>query len=217
MKIVDLSHTISHGTGAYADLPAPSIYPHLTRGDSHRRYGGLATFQIDRIAMVGNTGTYLDTPFHRYPEGADLSTIDLARHAGVPGVVIGLAPKARAITRNLIPAALPRGAAVLFATGWDRRWGTPEYMHDAPFLGADAAHELVERGVALVGIDGPNLDDVQDLARPAHTILLKNNIGIVEHLCNLGSLDGEPFAFFAVPPSIKSVGSFPVRAFALLQ
>lgn len=215
-KIVDLSHPIADGSGAYPGLPSPSIAPHISRDQSVERYGGLATFQFDRITMVGNTGTYLDAPFHRYTDGADMSGIDLTRHAGVPGLVVHVAKSVRAITCDLLPSKMPHGAAVLFATGWDRRYGTPEYMCDAPFLAADAATALVERGAALVGIDGPNLDAIEDLARPAHTILLGGGVSIVEHLCNLHSLNGEPFAFFAVPPALKNVGSFPVRAFAML-
>jgi kynurenine formamidase len=217
MRIIDLSHSIEHGRGAYPGLPEPSIRPHIAREDSHERYGGLATFQIDAIAMVGNTGTYLDAPFHRDEHGVDMSAIDLARHAGIPGVVVRVPDSVRSITPDVLPAVFPRGAAVLFATGWDRRYGTAEYAADAPFLHADCARTLVGRGAVLVGIDGPNLDDIGDLARPAHTILLRSGVGIVEHLRNLDALDGEPFAFFAVPPALKRVGSFPVRAFALFQ
>jgi kynurenine formamidase len=217
MKVVDLSHTIEDGNGAYAGLPGPSIAPHLTRTDSIDRYGGLASFQIDRISMVGNTGTYLDAPYHRYPDGADMAAIDLARHVGLPGAVVTIPRAVRAIGPEHLPADLRSGSCVLFETGWDRLWGTPAYMESAPFLSARAAHVLARAGVAIVGIDSPNLDDVDDLARPAHTVLLRHNVGIVEHLRNLGALGTKAFHFFAAPPAFKNVGSFPVRAFAILS
>jgi arylformamidase len=217
MKFVDLSHAIAHGTAAYPGLPQPAFTAHLTREESRRNYDGASEFQIDHIAMVGNTGTYLDSPFHRFEGGADLAALDLSRLANLAGVVVHVPRDVRAIEPEIIPRDLPAGGCVLLDTGWDRHWNTGAYAVDAPYLTRKAAEILARAEVALVGIDAVNMDDTADGARPAHTVLLENDIAVVEHLCNLGQLDGEPFRFFAVAPPLRGVGTFTVRAFAILH
>jgi kynurenine formamidase len=215
--IVDLSHAIDPSVRTYPGLPLPAIAVHLTREASRSANGGRSEFQIDSIAMVGNTGTYLDSPFHRYATGRDISTIDLARHANLKGVVVSVGDDVRAITPDLLPEDLPTGGAVLFRTSWDRRWGTGEYGVDSPYLHERTAVSLVKAGIFIAGIDSVNIDNMRDLSRPVHTILLEANIGIVEHLCNLKALTNKAFRFFAVPPAVRGMGSFPVRAFAIVQ
>ncbi|MET0459472.1 MAG: cyclase family protein [Ilumatobacteraceae bacterium] len=215
-SIIDLSHEIADGTVTYPGLPAPVISDHLSRVDSRERYEPGYEFQIGRIEMVSNTGTYLDTPFHRFPDGHDLAGLDLGRVAGVDGVLVDAtaAPEAGA---ELLAGLDVAGRAVLVRTGWDRHWGTDAYGDPAhPFLGVDAAELLVAAGAAVVGIDSVNIDDTRTGARPIHTALLGAGIPIVEHLCRLDELTGRPFAFFAVPPAVVGMGTFPVRAFAVL-
>lgn len=217
MKVVDLSHPFSDGFGSYLDLPPPVIKPYISRAESSIQNSGLASFRIDMISFVGSTGTYLDTPYHRFADGADLSTIDLERHVNVPGVLVSVPTANRAITPNMLPEKLPQRSCFLFATGWDLYWGSQAYMKDAPFLHPETAQVLLDSNAVIVGIDAPNIDDIDDLARPVHTMLLQHGIGIVEHLSNLHSIGTQRFRFFAAPPAIQSVGSFPVRAFALLD
>jgi kynurenine formamidase len=108
-----------------------------------------------------------------------------------------------------------KGKAVLVHTGWDAHWRTDAYSAGQhPFLTRDAAEHLARAGAALVGIDSLNIDDDKDGARPAHTILLGAGVAIVEHMTNLAALPDTGFRFFAVPPKVKGMGSFPVRAFA---
>lgn len=214
MAIVDLSHAVEHGTVTYPGLPAPVITDHLSRAESRERYAEGYEFQIGRIDMVANTGTYLDTPFHRFGDGHDLTGLDLARVADVPGVVIDV-PEQGA-TADLLDGLELAGRAVLFRTGWDRHWGTEEYGGPThPYVAVDAAELLVEAGAALVGIDSVNIDDTRTGERPIHTALLAAGIPIVEHLRSLDALGEAPFRFFAVPPAIGGLGTFIVRAFAL--
>jgi arylformamidase len=166
---------------------------------------------------VANTGTYIDAPFHRYADGKDLSGLRLESLAGLDAVVIqGLADGSRAVDWTAFERQELRGKAVLVRTGWDAHWGTPAYGTGNPYLTAAAAEYLVSQGVALVGIDSLNIDDIGDLARPVHSALLGAEIPIVEHLCNLGTLPAGGFRFTAVPPKVSGVGTWPVRAFALL-
>lgn len=215
-ELLDLSHVIGDGTITYPGLPAPVITDHLGREASRERYAPGYEFQIGRIDMVANTGTYLDTPFHRFADGHDLAGLDLARVAGVPGLLID-ATGAQAAGVELLDGLELAGRAVLFHTGWDQHWGSSRYGDpEHPFVATDAAERLIDAGVAVVGIDSVNIDDTRGGERPIHTVLLGAGIPIVEHLCGLDRLAGRPFRFTAVPPAVAGMGTFPVRAFAEL-
>jgi kynurenine formamidase len=214
--IVDLSHVLEDGTVTYPGLPAPVISDHLSREASHQRYAPGYEFQIGRIDMVSNTGTYLDTPFHRYPDGYDLAGLDPARVVGVPGIVVDAGED-----QEISPARLEgrdvTGHAVLFRTGWDRHWGTERYGEpDHPYLGLAAAERLAEGGAAVVGIDSLNIDGTRTGERPIHTVLLAAGVPIIEHLTGLDQIGGRPFTLVAVPPAIRGMGTFPVRALAVV-
>jgi arylformamidase len=210
--LVDLSHTIEHGMVTYGDLPGPHICDYWTREESAARYDDGSSFQIGRIDMVANTGTYLDAPFHRFAEGDDLAALDLARLAALSGLCVRA--EEQAAGPELFEALDVAGKAVLIRTGWDRHWRTDAYGEDHPFLAEAAARLLAERGAALVGIDSYNVDDTSTRSRPVHTILLSAGILVCEHMTNLGALPAAGFAFSAVPPRIAGMGTFPVRAFA---
>jgi kynurenine formamidase len=216
-RLVDVSHRIAHGMITYPGLPGPEIVDHLTRDAAEHAYGPGVRFHIGRISMVANTGTYLDSPFHRFDGGVDLAGLPLERLAALDGVVVRLSgSRTRAIdVAELVPYEVA-GRAVLLQTGWDRHWGTAAYGVDAPFLTAAATRWLVEHGAALVGIDSVNIDDVGDRTRPAHTGLLAAGIPIVEHLCQLAELPVTGFAFHAAPPAVEQFGTFPVRAYAVI-
>jgi len=213
--LVDLSHIVNSGMVTYKGLPAPLVCDYLSREASRGSYAEGTEFQIGRIDMVANTGTYVDSPFHRYATGRDLADLDLARLADVPGVLVRVDDRSiRAVDRSLFEGIDVCGRAVLVRTGWDEHWGTEHYFEGHPFLTEDAARYLVERSAAIVGIDSYNIDDVDDLHRPVHTTLLGADIPIVEHLTGLQLLPDGPFSFFAVPVKVRGMGTFPVRAFA---
>ena len=216
--LVDLSHTIRAGMVTYPGLPAPSISDHLTREASRGVYATGTEFAIGAITMVGNTGTYIDSPFHRYANGADLAGLDLNTLVDLPAVVVHRRDVAeRSVGVAELPDDIEAGCAVLIDTGWDRHFGTEAYGVDAPFLSEAATELLVNRGVALVGIDSVNIDDASPESagrRPIHTALLGNGIHVVEHLTNLAVLPARGARFTAVPPRIEGFGTFPVRAYA---
>jgi kynurenine formamidase len=215
MPFLDLSHTIEHGMTTHPGLPGPLICDFLSREASRGRYAPGVEFQIGKIEMVANTGTYVDSPFHRYADGRDLSALPLESLAGLEAVLVEGA-RSGPVGRDAFSGRDVRGKAVLVRTGWDAHWGTPAYLANNPFLTAEAAAYLVAHGAALVGIDSVNIDDLGDLARPVHSALLGAEIPIVEHLCGLGQLPAEGFRFTAVPPKVAGVGTWPVRAFATL-
>jgi arylformamidase len=215
---VDVSHEVEHGMITYRGLPAPVICDYLSREESRQHYAEGTEFHIGRIDMVANTGTYIDAPFHRYAEGKDLSQLALSSIANLEGIRIRAGNSgARGIDASLFRGADVRGKAVLVYTGWDAHWRTDRYFEGHPFLTRDAAQFLADSGAKLVGIDSLNIDDTQDLSRPAHSILLGADIPIVEHLCNLSSLPDDRFRFFAVPVKVRAFGTFPVRAFAIVE
>ena len=217
-EIIDVCHTIHDGMITYKGLPPPVISDHLTRERSREHYAPGTEFHIGKIEMVANTGTYLDSPFHRYPEGTDLAGLSLYSLANLDGVVIRCEAAPRAIEPSAFANLELRDKAVLFHTGWDLRWRTEAYSDGThPFITADAADLLVAKGAALVGIDSYNIDDTATGERPAHSILLAANIPIVEHLCGLGDLPHSDFRFFAVPVKVKDFGTFPVRAFGIVR
>ncbi len=217
-KLVDLSHAITDGMVTYKGLPGPHICDFWTREASAAKYDDGSTFQIGRIDMVANTGTYVDVPFHRFAEGKDLSEIGIESFADLPGLVVrqpfeaGLGVDAAAFAGLQV-----HGRAVLVATGWDRHWGSDAYFHDHSFLTPAAAELLAERGAALVGIDSHNIDDTRVRARAVHTILLGAGIPICEHMTGLGALPDSGFRLTAAPPKVRGMGTFPVRAFARLD
>ena len=218
-RVVDLSHPIRAGLITYPGLPAPVITPHLTRADSRAKYAPGTEFAMDIITMIGNTGTYLDSPFHRYADGADLAGLELASLVGLRAEVFHLTDAWDATRRGIRAEVLAdrdvRGAAVLLHTGWDRHFGTAEYGTGAPFLTADGAEHLIAAGAALVGIDSVNIDDTESGGeRPAHTVLLGAGVHVVEHLTNLAAVPPRGAGFTAAPPAIEGFGTFPVRAFA---
>ena len=217
-ELVDLSHPIRAGLVTYPGIPAPTITPHLTREASRDHYAPGTEFAIDIITMAGNTGTYLDSPYHRYAEGGDLASLDLATLVGVPAEVYRFTD---ATTRGVPAEALLdrdlAGTAVLLHTGWSRRFGTPEYAQGAPFLTEAGAQHLVDAGVAIVGIDSLNIDDTESGGtRPAHSILLAAGVHVVEHLTALDRVPVHGARFTAVPPRVEGFGTFPVRAFVEL-
>ena len=215
---VDLSHAIHDGLVTYPGLPAPEITEHLPREASAGKYAPGVTFQIGRISLVANTGTYLDSPWHRYAEGADLSGLSLDALVDLEGVLLRATGTGRRGIEVLQLAPLEmRGKAVLLQTGWDVHFGTPHYAREAPFLTDAAAAWLVEHGALLVGIDSINIDDMGDPGRPAHSRLLAAGIPIVEHLRGLEQLPATGFRFSAAPPRIQGLGTFPVRAYAIVD
>lgn len=216
--LIDLSHTVEGEMITYKGLPAPLICDYLSREASRQIYAPGTEFQIGKIEMVANTGTYLDSPFHRYADGKDLSQLDLAAVAHLPGVLVDVVKRqGRAIDQTSFQGLDVRGKAVLVHTGWARHWRTDQYFEDHPFLTAGAAAYLAEAGAVLVGIDSHNIDDTSTGERPVHSTLLGQEILIVEHLCHLEQILAGNFHFYAVPVKVKGFGTFPVRAFVQLE
>jgi kynurenine formamidase len=217
-RLIDLSHEIEDGMVTYRGLPSPVVGDWLSREASRTRYAAGTTFQIGKIDLLANTGTYIDAPFHRYERGHDVAGYTLDAVANLPALVIRAADRrGRAIDASRFSGLDVKGKAVLIHTGWDAHWRTETYSAGQhPFVTRDAAEVLAASGAALVGIDSLNIDDDKDGARPTHTILLGAGIAIVEHMTNLAALSEDGFRFFAVPPRVKGMGSFPVRAFALV-
>ena len=216
-RIVDLSHEIVDGMTTHPGIPPPSISTYLTHEASAARYAPGTTFEIGRIDLVANTGTYLDTPAHRFRGRPDLAGLDLERVVDLDGILVDCREATeRAIGPDAFRGTEVRGRAVLVATGWDQHWGTAAYLSDNPFLTGAAADWLVESGAALVGVDSLNVDSLADPRRPAHTAILGAGIPLVEHLTGLGALPRAGWRFFAAPPRIRGMATFPVRAFAIV-
>jgi len=213
-RLVDLSHVVEHGMVTYKGLPAPLICDFLSREASKKKYSETTTFQIGKIEMVANTGTYVDAPFHRYEEGKDLSELPLESLVDLEGLVFHT--KERANGPELFVKAKLRGRAVLVHTGWARHWGKDQYFEGHPYLTEAAAIWLRDQGAAFVGIDSLNIDSTETGERPVHTVLLGADIPIGEHLCNLEKLPDSGFRFHAAPVKVKGMGTFPVRAYAIL-
>ncbi|MFZ0544034.1 MAG: cyclase family protein, partial [Candidatus Promineifilaceae bacterium] len=213
-QLIDLSHVVEEGVVTYKGLPAPIICDFLSREESRKFYAPGTEFHIGKIEMVANTGTYLDSPFHRYANGKDLSQLPLESLANLETAVIR-ATEQQAIDASLFEGLDLAGKAVLVHTGWSVHWKTEQYFEGHPYLTADAAEFLRDVGAALVGIDSLNIDSTADISRPVHTTLLAAEIPIVEHMTNLDSLPNTNLRFFAVPVKVKDFGTFPVRAFAI--
>jgi len=216
-RFIDLSQTITEGMITLRGFPAPIICDFISREASRKRYAEGTSFQMGKIEMAANTGTYIDSPFHRFENGADISELDLANMADLDSVLVrATGMQGRAVDRHAFAATDARGKAVLVHTGWAEHWGTEQYFDNHPFLTKAAAVYLQEQGAVLVGIDSLNIDDTDDGERPVHTTLLGAGILIVEHLRGLEQLPAAGFTFTAAPAKVKGIGSFPVRAFAKL-
>jgi arylformamidase len=217
-RIVDLSHVITDGMVTYKGLPGPHICDFLSREQSVANYDDGSTFQIGRIDMVANTGTYVDVPSHRFADGEDLSEVGIECFANLSAIVVRQPfESGLAVDVAVFDGIDVRGRAVLIATGWDRNWGRDSDYDDHSFLTEAAAKRLVAERVALVGIDSHNIDDTRVRTRPVHTALLQAGIPICEHMTNLGALPDDGFRFSAVPPKVKGMGTFPVRAYAVIE
>lgn len=215
-KLIDLSHTVEDGMITYKGIPAPIICDFLTREASKAHYAEGTTFHIGKIEMAANTGTYIDSPFHRYAEGKDLSELALESIADVEGLVFHADTSQRAIGPELFSGVDVNGKAVLVHTGWAKHWRSEQYFEGHPFLTGEAAEWLKASGVSLVGIDSLNIDNTSDGHRPVHSILLGNDIPIVEHMCNLESLPNSGFKLHAAPVKVRNFGTFPVRVYAVV-
>jgi kynurenine formamidase len=216
-RAVDLSHEIVDGMATHPGIPGPTISAFLTHEASIGRYADGTTFEIGRIDLVTNTGTYLDTPAHRFPGRGDLASLELARVVDLDGVLVDCRGRSeKAIGRDAFEGVDIAGRAVLVATGWDAHWGTEAYLSDNPFLAGDAAQHLVDYGAALIGIDSLNIDALTDPRRPAHTAILDAGLPLVEHLTGLDQLPSHGWRFFAAPPRVRGMGTFPIRAFAIV-
>lgn len=215
-RFVELSHAIDAGMVTYAGLPGPVVSEFLTREASRANYSGGTTFSIGRVEMVANTGTYVDAPFHRFGDGPDVADLPLERLADLEGIVLDAGAAGRGIDAGLFGRGDFAGKAVLIRTEWSRFWRTPAYFENHPYLTRAAAERLVEAGAAFVGIDSLNIDDTRDGSRPAHTVLLHARIPIAEHLTNLEALPPAGFRLHCVPAPFHGLGSFPVRAYAIV-
>lgn len=214
MRYIELSHEISDGMPVFPGLERPRVTAFVDHQRSRAHYDGEAEFFISKLELVGNTGTYLDSPFHRYRDGRDLSGVPLEDVAGIPGVVLEAVVGAdRAISLAADESQLA-GSAVLVRTGWDARWGTDAYWAPGPYISPESLDLLLRARPKLVGVDCWNVDDTRDPSRRVHTRLLAEGILIVEHLCNLGALPPSGFRLYAVPLRVVSGASLPVRAFA---
>jgi len=217
-QFIDLSHTIEDGLISYKGLPAPIICDYISREASKQFYDGDTSFHIDKIEMVGNTGTYIDCPLHRYAHGKGFTEIELAALADLEGIKIIVSyQKQLAVTISDVEKYNVKGKAVLLQTNWSEHWNTERYYENHPFLTEKAAIYLRDNGAKLVGIDSHNMDDTRTRSRPAHSILLGADILVVEHLCNLDKIPERGFLFSAVPPKVKGMGTFPVRAMAKIN
>jgi kynurenine formamidase len=214
--LIDLSHTVEAGVVTYKGLPAPIICDYLSREASRKFYAPGTEFQIGKIEMVANTGTYMDSPFHRYADGKDLSELRLEQLAGLSAVKVSAGNAHSISAAHFTSLRDLAGKAVLVETGWSRHWKTDRYYEGHPFLTEDAARFLADAGVALVGIDSHNIDSTEDGRRPVHSTLLRRDILIVEHMTALDRVPDAGFKFSAVPVKVKGFGTFPVRAFASL-
>lgn len=214
-KLIDLSHVIFNGLITYKGLPAPIICDYLSREKSKGLYEAGTEFQIGKIEMVTNTGTYIDCPFHRFEHGADMAEVSLEQFANLDAITIN-ACNVTAIDADFFRDKDVRGKAVIVFTGWSKHWNTEAYFENHPYLTAEAAQYLKDQEVKLVGIDSHNIDNTTGKSRPVHTTLLGAGILIVEHLCNLDKLPLGNYKFNAVPPKFKGVGTFPVRAYAMV-
>jgi kynurenine formamidase len=216
-KLIDLSHEVEHGMITYKGLPAPIICDYLSREESRKHYAEGTEFNIGKIEMVANTGTYVDSPFHRFSDGIDLSELPLESLADLEGIVVRVQEHGRAIPANAFHGIEVAEKAVLIHTDWARHWRTDQYFEGHPFLTREAAQFLADSRAAFVGIDTYNIDDTTDGTRPAHTILLGNRIPICEHMRGLENLPADGFRFHAAPVKVKAFGTFPVRAYAVLD
>ena len=216
-KLIDLSHEVEHGMITYKGLPAPVICDFLSREDSRKNYSPGTEFHIGKIEMVANTGTYVDSPFHRFADGIDLSQLPLESLVNLDGTTIQAQKYGRSIPEEAFHGLDISGKAVLIHTGWSRHWRSDSYFEGHPFLAKEAAEFLMEEGAAFVGIDSYNIDDTADSTRPAHTVLLGSRIPICEHMCGLENLPTQGFRFHAAPVKVKAFGTFPVRAYAVLD
>ena len=215
--LIDVSHVVEDGQVTYPGLPATVVCDYLTREASRGRYAEGVEFHIGKIEMVANTGTYVDSPFHRYADGIDLAELPLERLANLEGVVIRAGGASQAVDVDAFREVDVAGKAVLVASGWDRHWGSDEYFTGHPYLTAAAAEYLKQADAALVGIDSLNIDATDDGRRPVHSTLLAAGIPICEHLCGLEQLPTEGFRFFAVFLKVRGMGTFPVRAFGIVE
>jgi arylformamidase len=214
-RFVDLSHPIVAGMTTYPGIPGPALSTLVSREESAQRLAGGVSFDIQRLDMVANTGTYLNAPFHLHAEGADVAQLPLERIVDVPIVVVRAQGRIRIEASLLGDPGLLWGTAVLVHTGWSRRWGSDAYLTGSPYLTAGTARALVEANVALVGIDALNIDDIEDRSRPAHHILLASAIPLLEHLTNLDAVPDTGARLTALPAPVRGMGTFPVRAVAV--
>ena len=216
-RLVDLSHTIEDGLITYRGLPAPIICDYYSHEESRRFYTEGTEFHIGKIEMVSNTGPYLDCPVPRFKAGKDLCKTPLEQLANLDGIKISVPfQDTLEISQSYFQNLSLKGKAVLIHTGWSQYWASEGYFENHPYLTSDAASFLVKAGVKLVGIDSYNMDDTSTITRPVHTMLLGQEICIVEHLCNLDLIPENGFRFTATPPKIEGMGTFPVRAYAEL-
>ena len=215
--LIDLSHEVEHGMITYKGLPAPIICDFLSREESRKHYAEGTEFNIGKIEMVANTGTYVDSPFHRFADGIDLAELPLESLADLEGIVVRVKDAGRALSAAVFHGSSLSGKAVLIHTGWARHWRTEQYFEGHPFLTREAAQFLADSGAAFVGIDTYNIDDISDGTRPAHTILLGNRIPICEHMCGLENLPDAGFRVHAAPVKVRAFGTFPVRAYAVVD
>jgi kynurenine formamidase len=216
-RLIDLSHTVEHGMITFKGLPAPIICDYLSREESRSRYEQGTEFQIGKIEMVSNTGTYIDAPFHRYADGKDLSELILEKLINLETIVVRADYRSGIeVGKHFFENLSVKGKAVLVHTNWSSFWRTDAYFENHSFITEEAAIFLRDNGAVLVGIDSHNIDDTRGKSRPVHSTLLRSEISIVEHLCNLDQLPDNGFTFSAVPPKIKGMGTFPVRAYATI-
>lgn len=173
------------------------------------------------LQLYSHAGTHMDAPKHFLPAGATLDDQDLSVCYGVARVV-QLAPAKPRQLHSIedILAAIGEvhpGDRLLLRTDWHRRYGTAEYREQLPRISIELAHWLVEKEVALIGVEPPSVADVNNLKEltEVHQTLFRGGVVIVEGLANLDQLTQAEVEFIALPLRIVGGDGCPVRAIAL--
>ncbi len=207
MRVIDLSLDVNN------DMPGVDI--------SIAKRLEVEGWNATTLSLYSHCGTHMDAPRHFLPEGATLEEQDLSVCVG-RATLVNIAPSApkQLITVDDLGAladSIQPGTRLLFRTDWHKRYGTPQYRDELPRISLPLAQWLVERKVAMIGVEPPSVADVnnkQELTA-VHQTLFRGNVLIVEGLAHLDQITSPVVEFVALPMKITGGDGSPVRAIAI--
>lgn len=214
MKLIDLTLTISPKIPTFPGSPSPQFITWSTIKDDG--------YNLELLFLSSHTGTHMDAPYHFAKNGLKINQISLSRFIRKATLIKLKKEQNQSISKTDIikyeekNGRIKNNSTIIFFTNWQKNIQKNFYFKTNPGLSIAATKYLITKKPNLIGIDSPSIDLGKDTKFSVHGILSRNNVLIVENLCNLEKVPKSNFQFMALPLKLKNATGSLVRALAIM-